>query len=101
LHLVGAKDSYIATQIDRRFLSTGLISGCAGVGLAIATFFVLGLSGNSADNGVAQASYSLLFAPGNARFWTYGILALVPLAATAIAVISAKLTLMRMLKSAL
>lgn len=101
LHLVGAKDSYIADQIDRRFLTTGLVSGCAGVILALITFLMLGMSGNSADNGVAQASYSLLFAPGNARAWTYGTLLLVPLAATTIAVFSAKLTLMRMLKSAL
>jgi cell division transport system permease protein len=101
LHLVGAKDGYIARQIDQRFLSTGLVSGCAGVALAILTFFALSLTGNSAENGVAQASRSLLFAPGTASLWTYAILLSVPLAATAIAVISAKLTLMRMLKSAL
>lgn len=101
LHLVGAKDNYIAAQIDRRFLTTGLVSGCGGVLFAVATFFILGVSGNSADNGVAQASYSLLFTPGNSSLWTYAALLLVPLAATAIALISAKLTLTRMLKSAL
>jgi cell division transport system permease protein len=99
LHLVGAKDGYIARQIDRRFLSTGLVSGCSGVALAILTFFALSVSGNSAENGVAQASRSLLFAPGSTSVWTYAILLCVPVAATAIAVISAKLTLMRMLKS--
>jgi cell division transport system permease protein len=99
LHLVGAKDGYIARQIDRRFLSTGLVSGCSGVALAVLTFFALSLSGNSAENGVAQASRSLLFAPGSTSLWTYAVLLCVPLVATAIAVISAKLTLMRMLKT--
>jgi cell division transport system permease protein len=101
LHLVGAKDAYIARQIDQRFLATGLVSGCSGVALAILTFFALSLSGNSAENGVAQASRSLLFAPGTTQLLTYGILLCVPVAATAIAVVSAKLTLIRMLKSAL
>ena len=97
LHLVGAKDGYIARQIDRRFLTTGLVAGCCGVGLGLLTFLALSLSGSTADNGVALASYNLLF--GAAPAWTYGAMLSVPLAATAIAVISAKLTLTNMLKS--
>lgn len=96
LHLVGAKDGYIARQIDRRFLATGLIAGLCGVALGLLTFFGLSLSGKSADNGVALASYNLLF--GQDRLWTYGAMIFVPLAATTIALISAKLTLMKMLK---
>ena len=97
LHLVGAKDGYIARQIDRRFLTTGLVAGCCGVGLGLLTFLALSLSGNTADNSVALASYNLLF--GAAPLWTYGAMLSVPLAATTIAVISAKLTLTNMLKS--
>ena len=97
LHLVGAKDGYIARQIDRRFLMTGLVAGCCGVGLGLLTFFGLSLSGDTADNSVALASYNLLF--GAAPVWPYGAMLSVPLAATAIAVISAKLTLTNMLKS--
>ncbi len=97
LHLVGAKDGYIARQIDRRFLTTGLVAGCCGVALGLLTFLGLSLSGNTADNSVALASYNLLF--GAAPASTYGSMLGVPLAATAIAVISAKLTLMNMLKS--
>ncbi len=98
LHVVGARDSYIARQIDRRFLATGLISGCTGVVLAIITFFALSLSGNAAVNGVAQASHNLLFAPAATNLWTYAILLSVPLAATSIALLSAKLTLISMLR---
>ena len=97
LHLVGANDGYIARQIDQRFLTTGLVAGCSGVGLGLLTFLALSLSGNTADNSVALASYNLLFGADSA--WTYGIMIGVPLAATAIAVISAKLTLTSMLKS--
>jgi cell division transport system permease protein len=99
LHLVGAEDSYIARQIDRRFFSTGIIAGCSGVALGVLTFFALSLSGNSAENGVAQASYSLLFAPETTSWKTYAIFMGVPIAATAIAVISARITLTRMLGS--
>ena len=45
LHLVGAKDSYIAHQIDSRFLRTGFMAGLLGVGLGVVTFFLLGLAG--------------------------------------------------------
>ena len=68
LHLVGAKDSYIARQIDRRFLKTGFMAGLLGVGLGVVTFFLLGLSGTIGAGGVADASRGLLFAPaGNCR----------------------------------
>ncbi len=97
LHLVGAKDGYIARQIDRRFLTTGLVAGCCGVGLGLLTFLALSLSGNTADNSVALACHNLLF--GADPIWTYGAMFGVPGAATAIAVISAKLTLTNMLKS--
>jgi cell division transport system permease protein len=99
LHLVGAKDSFIARQIDKRFMVSGLSAGLIGVGLAIATFLVLGLSSNSENNAVAAASYSLVFAPAGSSLWTYGLILLVPISATAIALLSARLTLMRMLEN--
>jgi cell division transport system permease protein len=99
LHLVGAKDGYIARQIDRRFMITGLTSGMTGIALALFTFLALGLSGKIESNSVAAASYNLIFAPAGAVYTTYGLLLLVPIAATAIALLSARMTLMRMLKS--
>jgi cell division transport system permease protein len=99
LHLVGAKDGFIARQIDKRFMMSGLSAGLIGVGLALLTFLVLGISGASETNVVSEASYSLLFAPIHTSLWTYGLLLLVPIAATTIALLSARLTLMRMLKT--
>ena len=99
LHLVGAKDGYIAQQIDRRFMISGFSAGLMGIALALLTFLGLGLSGNVESNSVAAASYSLLFAPIGTSFWTYGALLVVPIVATSIALLSARLTLMRMLKS--
>jgi cell division transport system permease protein len=99
LHLVGAKDGYIARQIDRRFMITGFTAGFFGIALALVTFLALGLSGNVESNSVAAASYSLIFAPAGSSLLTYGSLLFVPVAATAIALLSARLTLIRMLKS--
>lgn len=94
LHLVGARDSYIARQIDGRFLRTGMLSGFIGVGMGLFTFLLLGLSNGS---GVAAASRSLLFAAPEIAIWSYAFLFLVPVAATLICLITARITLMRRL----
>jgi len=94
LHLVGARDSYIARQIDGRFLRTGLLSGFIGVGLGLLTFLLLGLS---SSGGMGAASRSLLFSAPEIAVWSYGFLFAVPLAATLICLITARITLMRRL----
>lgn len=95
LHLVGARDSYIARQIDGRFLRTGMLSGFIGVGLGLLTFLFLGLSGGG--NGLASASRSLLFSSPGIAIWSYAFLFTVPLAATLICLVTARVTLMRRL----
>lgn len=97
LHLVGARDSYIARQIDGRFLRTGLLSGFIGVGLGLFTFLLLGLFGGGSESGVAAASRALLFSTPSISIWSYGFLFAVPLAATLICLITARVTLMRRL----
>lgn len=101
LHLVGAKDGYIARQIDRRFLRTGLWAGLIGVALGILTFFLLGLTGPAGGGGVADASRSLLFAPPASLAWSYGLLLAVPPVATLICLITSRMTLIRMLREVL
>jgi cell division transport system permease protein len=94
LHLVGARDSYIARQIDGRFLRTGMLSGFIGVGLGLLTFLLLGIAGGG---GMAAASRSLLFSAPDVAIWSYGFLFAVPIAATLICLITARVTLMRRL----
>jgi cell division transport system permease protein len=98
LNLVGARDSYIARQIDKRFITTGLWSGLIGVVLGLLTFFVVGLSGPLQANGLASAANSLLYAPGNIPWGNYLTLIGVPLVAVLIAVVTSRLTLMKMLR---
>ena len=97
LHLVGARDSYIARQIDGRFLRTGLLSGFIGVGLGLLTFLLLGIFGGGNGSGFADASRSLLFSAPHIAVWSYGVLFTVPLAATLICLMTARITLMRRL----
>ena len=100
LRLVGAKNGFIARQIGKRFLVTGMVAGCVGIILAAITFLVLGSSGQVADNGVAAASFSLLFAPhGDVTSTVIAVLA-VPIVATLIALVTAHMTLTHMLRAA-
>jgi cell division transport system permease protein len=99
LHLVGARDGYIAQQIDRRFIETGLWAGLIGVVLGLLTFFAVGSSGPHASNGLAAAASSLLFAPGDMVWRNYLALFAVPVFAILIALITSRITLMRMLRT--
>jgi cell division transport system permease protein len=97
LHLVGARNSYIARQIDGRFLRTGLLSGFMGVGMGLLTFLLLGMTGVQGSDGFAAASRNLLFASPEVAIWSYSVLFAVPVAATLICLITSRVTLMRRL----
>lgn len=98
LHLVGAEDGYIARAINRRFLATGLWAGSLGVAMALATFFVLGHAGLPQADGLAAASRSLFYLPAT-RWWVVPLALLgVPVAATLLALVTSRITLLRMLR---
>jgi cell division transport system permease protein len=97
LHLVGARDGFIARQVEGRFLKSGLAAGLLGMGLGIATFLLMGLVGPS--NAVADASRSLLFAPVNTAWKSYGLLLAVPVVAVTIGLLTSRFTLIRMLRA--
>lgn len=101
LHLVGARDSYVARQIDGRFVKTGTAAGLFGVALGVLTFFLLGLTGPEGAGGIADASRGLLFAPPRTAAWSYAIIFSVPVVATLICLITSRMTLIRMLREAL
>ncbi|MDE2444990.1 MAG: hypothetical protein KGO94_02355 [Alphaproteobacteria bacterium] len=100
LRLVGAKNSFIAAQIGRRFLLTGLLAGSAGVALAALTFLILASVGGAGPSNAATASYSLLFAPHGNLWETAFIIMSVPVVATVIALVTAHMTLTHMLRAA-
>jgi cell division transport system permease protein len=96
LHLVGARDGFIARQVEGRFLRTGLAAGLMGMGLGMATFLLMGFVGPS--NAVADASRSLLFAPVGTAWKNYAALVAVPMIAVAIGLLTSRVALMRMLR---
>jgi len=101
LHLVGARDRFIAAQVEGRFLKTGLAAGLIGMLAGVATFFLLSLVAPVAgQTGVGEASRGLLFAPPDIAWRSYAALFAVPLIATLISLVTARIALMRTLRPA-
>jgi cell division transport system permease protein len=96
LHLVGARDSFIARQVWGRFLKTGLTAGIIGLLLGILTFF---LAAGAAPESFSAISREFLSLSSAKLAQNYAVLASVPLVATLISLITSRVTLMRILKS--
>jgi cell division transport system permease protein len=96
LHLVGARDSFIARQVWGRFLKTGLTAGIIGLILGILTFF---LAAGAATESFSAIAREFLTWSSAKLVQNYLILAAVPLVATLISLITSRVTLMRILKS--
>ena len=102
LHFVGATNPYIARQVQWQFLRAGLQSGLVGTLAGIATFLLIGISSPApASTGLAQASYSLLIGKPEVTGITYLLFLLVPVIATLICLIAARLAILRILKHAI
>lgn len=98
LHLVGARDHFIARQVERRFLITGLRAGLAGTIAGLLTFVVVSLFGGlGAPLDLAQASRGLLFGPPETSRLVYSLVMLVPIIATLISLITARVSVLRIL----
>jgi cell division transport system permease protein len=61
LHLIGAKDSYIAGEFQRHFLLLGLKGGAIGGGAAIVLFILLGMLGRSVFGHTAGDEVAAMF----------------------------------------
>jgi cell division transport system permease protein len=61
LHLIGAKDNFIADHFQRHFLRLGLIGGATGGGLAIALFACAQLAGGSLAGTAAGEQFTAMF----------------------------------------
>jgi cell division transport system permease protein len=99
LHLVGARDGFIAGAVKGRFFRTGLVSGLLGTLAGIMTFAVLGMSGSPAGgDGVAEASARLLLSTPTISIATYSVFLTVPIVATLLSVATAHAAVVRQLR---
>jgi len=101
LHLVGATDPFIARQVQWQFLRAGLQSGLIGVLAGMATFLLLGISSDGPRaSGLADASYGLLIGAPEVTSMTYLLFLLVPIVATLLCLVAARLAILRILSNA-
>jgi cell division transport system permease protein len=94
LHLMGARDGYIAGQFQSHALRLGLRGGVFGLLLAVATLF--GIAHAATTTALIGGRVQLLPALGLTP-WDWAVLALLPLAAALIAMITARVTVLRAL----
>ena len=100
LYLAGARDRFIASQVERRFLRTGLTAGLVGlVGAAVLLGLVAGFGGGRESGGIAAAVQGLMFSDIGDSSRTLALLGLVPLLTTVLCLISARLAVTRILRT--
>lgn len=89
LHLIGAQDSYVARQFAGRALALGLKGGAIGLGLALPTLFGIGTLARQMDSSLLP---DFTLTPGH-----WAVLAGLPLVVAFIAMLTARLTVMKTL----
>ncbi|NND48613.1 MAG: ABC transporter permease, partial [Rhizobiales bacterium] len=100
LHLTGATESFIAFQIQKRFLMLGLISGLIGSCFAVLTFLALNtLSGAVAAGSFTGAPSSLMFGSLSLPLSGYALFSLVAIGAALIGVMTSRMVVMSVLRS--
>jgi cell division transport system permease protein len=97
LYLAGADDRFIVRQFNTQFVIAGLWAGAMGLFFGAATLFAFGYTRATEFNGVATATRGLFHAPQGGEWRELAVFMLVPVAATLLAVITARVALTRML----
>ncbi len=90
LHLIGAHDSYIARQFARRAFGLGLSGGVVGLALALPTLWGLTHLARSLDD---KLLLNIAFGPVH-----WGLLVALPVGVSLVAMVTAKITVMRTLE---
>ncbi|MBX3445254.1 MAG: hypothetical protein KF765_00760 [Parvibaculaceae bacterium] len=90
LHLIGARDSFIASEVQRHFFHLGLRGGLIGALAGAAAFFALGLAGGTGDMFLVAASG---LAPEH-----YPALLAIPVAAALVTLMTARITVLSTLE---
>ncbi len=89
MHLVGARDDFIARQFQAHMVERGLVGGVGGVALAVITIVVLGWAAQGVD--------AALLPNFSVDFGTLAVFILLPIAAALIAMLTARQTVLRVL----
>ena len=87
LHLIGARDGYVAAQFQHQAMMLGLRGGVLGIAFAVATLYGL--------RQVAGRLETPLVAEIPVANWAWVVLAAVPIATALIAMVTARLTALR------
>ncbi|MDE2228552.1 MAG: hypothetical protein KGL11_05870 [Alphaproteobacteria bacterium] len=95
LHLMGARDGYVARQFERQALRLALIGGAGGLALAVAALLALGhATGAAAFLGERVTLLPTL----HLRGWNWAVLAVLPVVAGLVAMATARLTVLATLR---
>jgi len=98
LHLVGAHDNYIARLIQWRFLKLGLRSGfIAGICGALTLYALTVFGSTTGSPELADTGVQLISGPAALGILDYLIFLLVPIVATLIVMVTARLAILRIL----
>ena len=95
LHLIGARDRFIARQVELHFLRSGFVAASAGVGLAWLTFALLALLAPSA--GIRESILHLFFSLGEETAQVYLTWLLIIVVTTLVSLTAARIAAMRIL----
>lgn len=87
LHVIGAHDTYIAHQFQLHALRLGLLGGLVGLGFAAATILAVGVWLRTTGNEILP---DLALSPGN-----WALLLLLPSATALVAMLTARVTVLR------
>lgn len=101
LHLVGARDNFIAVQVQRHFLRLGLKGGLIGALVGAISFTAVNMLATDGASGLAQNIDAIASGTYNFSIANYLLLLLIPLVATLISLITARLAIMRILSGVL
>ena len=100
LYLVGARDKFIARQVEQRFFKAGFKAGLVGVFGGLATFGLLYFAGYAGGApGLATALQELMAVPLRSSYLDYVWFALIPIVATLICLLTARIATVRILAS--
>jgi len=91
LHLMGARDAYIATQFQYQALRLGAGGGVIGLGLALATLAALG---HATDAASMFGERTLPLPSMGLALWDWAALPLLPAAAAVLAMVTARITVL-------